>query len=283
MKKGTNEYILNLSCQDRSGIVSSVSGKLFELGGFIIESAQFGDSSTGKFFMRAVFKCEMEEIDIRNKFSDIAEKFDMSFSLNNKSTKTKILIAVTTESHCLLNLIHKKQVNALNVDIVGVISNRDSLREVTNKFGLEYYYLPIEGNKQDQEKKIKDIFEKTESDLLVLARYMQILSDEFCNSIEGKAINIHHSFLPGFKGAKPYHQAYERGVKIIGATAHYVTEELDEGPIIEQEVVRVNHSHTPNDLKIAGQDIESRVLFNAVKWHSEHRIIRNGNKTVIFK
>lgn len=276
------KYILKLSCKDSSGIVATVSGFIANIGGFIIQSGQFGDESTNKFFMRAEFESDKNTADIEELFKPVADKFNMDFCISDMSKKPKILIAVTTESHCLLNLLHKHHIGALNVDIVGVISNRENLKELTEKFNLEFNYLPIDGNKADQEQKILEIFQEKQVDLLVLARYMQILSADFCDKIEGKAINIHHSFLPGFKGAKPYHQAYDRGVKIIGATAHYVTKDLDEGPIIEQEVTRVNHAFSPDDLKISGQDIESRVLYKAVKWHTEQRIIINNSKTVIF-
>lgn len=276
------KYTLTLSCKDKSGIVATVSGFLFEIGGFIIQSAQFGDEFTDKFFMRAEFECQKDLVEINRLFKPIADKFNMNFLLSDQAVKPKILIAVTTESHCLLNLIHKSEIGALNAEIVGVVSNRDSLKETAKRCGIDFHYLPINGNKPEQEGKILDIFQKTEADLLILAKYMQILSENFCEKVKGQAINLHHSFLPGFKGAKPYQQAYDRGVKIIGASAHYVTKDLDEGQIIEQEVIRVNHAFKPNDLKIAGQDIENIVLYNAIKWHLEQRVIINGNKTVIF-
>lgn len=279
----TNKYILKLACDDTKGIVAKVSGFLFDMGGFIIQSAQFGDSSTGKFFMRTEFSCDKNISEIETSFKVTASNFGMEYSFTDTNIPAKTLIAVTKENHCLLNLIQKNRIGALDTEIVGVISNREDLRSTVEQEGLDFHFLPIENDKKSQEQKILELFSEKQADLLVLARYMQVLSDETCKILEGKAINIHHSFLPGFKGAKPYHQAYDRGVKIIGATAHYVTNELDEGPIIEQEVIRVDHSFSPEDLKIAGQDIESRVLYNAVKWHLEQRIILNGNKTVIFK
>lgn len=278
----SKDYILKLSCNDKKGIVADVTKYLFEIGGFIIESAQFGDESTNKFFLRAEFQSEKSLTEISDGFKNIAQKFNMDFEFFDKAYKPKLLIAVTKASHCLNHLLHKVEVGSLNAEITGLVSNREDLQYIAERFGKKFYYLPIENNKQEQEEKFYQIFEDTNSDLLILARYMQILSEEFSNKLNYRAINIHHSFLPGFKGAKPYHQAHERGVKIIGATAHYVTENLDEGPIIEQDITRVNHQNKPEDLKQIGEDIENRVLLNAVKWHLEHRVIINGNKTVIF-
>jgi formyltetrahydrofolate deformylase len=275
-------YILTLSCNDTSGIVSAVSTYLFEIGGFILQSAQFGDDSTNKFFLRAEFTSEKTVGELNSGFKKISDRFKMDFCFFDKEQKPKVLIAVSKASHCLLNLLYKHEIGALPCDIVGVVSNHNDLEKWADKFGKRFYHLPLQENKKQQEEKLFDLFKEAKSDLLILARYMQILSDDLCKKLEGKAINIHHSFLPGFKGAKPYHQAYERGVKIIGATAHYITKDLDEGPIIEQEVYRVNHTHSADDLKQIGEDIENRVLYNAVKWHLEHRVILNGSKTVIF-
>jgi len=275
-------YILNLSCNDTSGIVSTVSTFLFEIGGFILQSAQFGDEFTNKFFLRAEFNCEKNITELEQGFKKIAEKFKMDFSFFDKEQKPKVLIAVSKAAHCLLNLLHKNEIGALYCDIVGIVSNHTELEGWAHKFNKKFYHLPIDSSKEKQEENFLKLISETKTDLLILARYMQILSDNFSQKLAGRAINIHHSFLPGFKGAKPYHQAYERGVKIIGATAHYVTKDLDEGPIIEQEVYRVNHIHKPEDLKQIGEDIENRVLYNAVKWHLEHRVILNGSKTVIF-
>jgi formyltetrahydrofolate deformylase len=275
-------FILTLACKDTTGIVATVSGFLFEIGGFIIESDQFGDDTTGKFFMRAEFKCSMPLPEIKNKFSKIADRFSMNYNFFDKSTKPKILIAVSNASHCLSHLLHKYEIGSLNADIMGVVSNHNSLEQWAKRFNIDFFHLPIGNNKQEQEDTLYNLFLKLDCELLVLARYMQVLSDDICNKLSGKAINIHHSFLPGFKGAKPYHQAYDRGVKIIGATAHYITTDLDEGPIIEQEVIRVNHSYKPEDLKQTGEDIESSVLFRAIKWHLDRRVIVNNNKTVIF-
>ncbi len=276
-------YILKLSCNDKKGIVAAVSGFLLKNNGFILESAQFGDESTGKFFLRAEFTCPVKITELNKKFhQEVAKNFSMDFIISDKSTKPKILIAVSKASHCLVDLLHKNEIGNLNAEIVGVVSNHKDLEIWAKRFNKKFYYLPIGKDKISQEKKLFELFKKTNSDLLILARYMQILSDDFCAKSYGKIINIHHSFLPSFKGAKPYHQAFERGVKLIGATAHYATANLDEGPIIEQEITRVNHSFKAEDLKLAGQDIENRVLFRAVKWHLEYRVIINGNKTVVF-
>lgn len=278
-------YILKLSCEDKKGIVAAVSGFLFKQGGFILESAQFGDESTGKFFLRAEFNCEKKLPELNRLFdTEVAKKFKMDFGIYDKNKKPKLLLAVSKASHCLVDILHKVDIGVLNAEIVGIVSNHKDLEIWAKRFNKKYYHLPIiKDDKKSQEKKLLELFKKTNADILVLARYMQILSDDFCNKLKGKAINIHHSFLPGFKGARPYHQAFDRGVKIIGATAHYVTENLDEGPIIEQEVVRVNHSFKPDDLKLAGQDIENRVLYRALKWHIDNRVIINGSKTVVFE
>ncbi len=275
-------YILTLSCTDTKGIVSAVSTYLLSIGGFIIEAEQFGDASTNKFFLRTEFSCPKNLNEINKGFASIAKKFKMDFAFHDKSKKPKILIAVSKASHCLSHLLHKWEIGALNADIVGVVSNHTDLKKWAERFDIKFYHLPIK-NKAEQEKKLLELYKKTDAELLVLARYMQILSDKACKQLEGHAINIHHSFLPGFKGAKPYHQAYDRGVKIIGATAHYITRDLDEGPIIEQEVTRVDHNDKPDNLKLTGEDIESQVLYRAVKWHLENRVILNAKKTVIFK
>ncbi len=279
----TNTYILTFSCKDTSGIVAAVSAYLLSVGGFITEAEQFGDPVTNRFFLRTEFTCAKALNEIQKGFKKIADKFKMDFEFHNKNKKPKILIAVSKASHCLSHLLHKHEVGALNAEIVGIVSNHNDLEQWAERFGLEFYHLNIGKNKKWQEQQLLQLYSDTDAELLVLARYMQILSDDTCKKLKGRAINIHHSFLPGFKGAKPYEQAYKRGVKIIGATAHYVTGDLDEGPIIEQEVTRVDHLYKPQDLKLTGEDIESNVLFRAVKWHLEHRVILNGNKTVIFK
>ncbi len=282
-----NEYILTLSCDDTFGIVAAVSGFLASHDGFIIESAQFGDPSTGKFFMRTKFKAGPKAKDasiIAKKFSPIAKRFAMEWQLHPQAQKPQVLILVTKESHCLNDLLHRYRTGWLPMEIAGVVSNHEYLRAMTEAQNIPYFYLPVNlKNKKQQETKLLELIETLDVEVVVLARYMQVLSTALCNKLKGKAINIHHSFLPGFKGAKPYHQAYDRGVKLIGATAHYATADLDEGPIIEQEVIRVDHTHTPEMLKALGQDIERQVLARALKFHLEHRVLLNGNKTVVFR
>lgn len=280
------QLILKFSCQDQPGIVASVAN-LFSLQGFNIrESSQFEDIHTQKFFMRTVLESvegPKKLADIEATFSAVAQRYGMTWSIYDGAYKPKIVVAVSQWGHCLNALLNGWKQGALPVDIVAVVSNHDVMRGLVEWYGLPYHYLPVtHETKEDQEQKILNLMQQSNADFLVLARYMQILSDHMCQMLEGRAINIHHSFLPGFKGAKPYHQAYERGVKIIGATAHYVTAELDEGPIIEQSVERVTHSQTPDQLVALGRDIEAVVLQRAVSWHAEHRVLLNGNKTVVF-
>ncbi len=277
-------YILTLSCKDTAGIVSTVSTFLYNTGGFVLESSQYGDPITQNFFMRAEFTCQHSQQEISDGFKFIADRFKMTFLVHDTALRPNILIAVSKASHCLIDLLHKNEIGALNANIVGIVSNHNTLKPYADKFGKKFYHFPISHSekKLEQEQRILALFNETDCELIVLARYMQILSSEMSQSLDGRAINIHHSFLPGFKGANPYQQAYDHGVKLIGATAHYVTSDLDEGPIIEQEVIRVDHRQKPDDLKLMGQDIEARVLFKAVKWHLEQRIILNGTKTVVF-
>lgn len=279
MVKG--KYILTLSCKDTMGIVAAVSGFLAENGGFILESSQFGDASTSRFFMRVEFEAEKN---IKDLFAPIAEKFAMKWDIFDMQIRPRVLILVSRAGHCLNNLLYRYEAGSLPVDIRAVVSNHKDLKPMAKRHGVDFKHLPITADtRKKQEAELWKIIEKQKTDVVVLARYMQVLSVDLCEKLKGKAINIHHSFLPGFKGANPYKQAYDRGVKIIGATAHYVTTDLDEGPIIEQEVIRVEHTDTPDALKSLGQDIEARVLARALKYHIEHRVILNGNKTVIFK
>lgn len=280
------QLILKLSCQDQPGIVASVAN-LFSLQGFNIrESSQFEDVHTRQFFMRTVLESvegPKSLADIKATFAAVATRYGMTWSLYDGAYKPKIVIAVSQWGHCLNALLNAWKQGALPVEIVAVVSNHQDMRALVEWYGLSYHYLPITPEaKAQQEQYLLDLMQSTCADLLVLARYMQILSDHLCRQLAGRAINIHHSFLPGFKGAKPYHQAYERGVKLIGATAHYVTTELDEGPIIEQAVERVSHSQTPEQLVEIGRDIEAVVLQRAVRWHAEHRVLLNGFKTVVF-
>ncbi|GAB4187667.1 MAG: formyltetrahydrofolate deformylase [Simkaniaceae bacterium] len=281
------KYILTLSCKDDIGIVAAVSSSLADMGAFICQSSQFGDFSTGRFFMRCEFETKKIPLDIKQikqKLAPAAEKYQMDWELVESAYKPRVLILVSKLSHCLNDLLHKWDANSLKIEIPAVISNHNTLKDMVEWHGIPFYHFPIQKEqKQLQEEKILELIEEQQIDLIVLARYMQILSPYLCKKLFGKAINIHHSFLPSFKGAKPYHQAYDRGVKIIGATAHYVTEDLDEGPIIEQETTYVSHAHTPQDLVSIGWDIESTVLSRAIKWQVERRILINGNKTVVFK
>lgn len=281
-------YILTLSCKDVMGIVAKVSGFLFEHKGFIIESHQFGDESTGMFFMRSLFESRNPNYNYdewKKTFTPIAEHFGMDWKLRDMNTKQNVLMMVSKQGHCLNDLLHRYISNEeMNVNVVGVLSNHRDLERMATWYDIPFYYLPVtHETKMEQEAEVYRIIKAHHVDLVVLARYMQILSSALCAKLRGKAINIHHSFLPSFKGARPYHQAYDRGVKQIGATAHYVTDDLDEGPIIVQDVVGVDHTQTPKDLIAIGQDIESIVLAKAVKYHLEDRVLVNGTKTVVFK
>lgn len=282
----TDSLILKLSCDDQPGIVAAVAN-LFSLQGFNIrESSQFEDVHTSRFFMRTVLQSVEGPKDItavKSAFAAIASRYNMDWSLHNGLVKPKVLIAVSQWGHCLNHLLNSQKQGSLPVDITGVVSNHKTMQPLCEWYGVPFHYLPVtKETKAEQEQQILDVFEQTGSELLVLARYMQILSDNLCRQLNGRAINIHHSFLPGFKGAKPYHQAYERGVKLIGATAHFVTADLDEGPIIEQAVERVSHAQTPEKLVEIGRDIEAVVLGRAVRWHTERRVLLNGHKTVVF-
>jgi len=281
-----SEIVLTFSCDDKPGIVAAVAN-LFALQGFNIrESSQFEDVHSKRFFMRTVFETAEGEKpieDIKSAFRAVAERYGMEWSLCDLHRRLKIVIAVSKWGHCLNNLLNSWKRGSLAVDIVGVVSNHEDMRELVEWYGVPYHFLPVgPDNKSEQEAQILELIDNESADLLVLARYMQILSPKMTSALKGRAINIHHSFLPGFKGAKPYHQAYARGVKLIGATAHFVTEDLDEGPIIEQDVERVSHVNQPEELVEIGRDIESRVLGRAVRWFAQQRILPNGNKTVVF-
>jgi len=286
MSNMVEELILTFSCDDQPGIVASVAG-LFSLQGFNIrESSQFEDVQERRFFMRTVLESvegPKDLADVKSAFKSVADRYGMNWELWESHQKMRVLVAVSQWGHCLNNLLHAWKAGSLPVEIVGVVSNHEDMRSLAEWYDLPYFYLPVTAaTKPEQEQAMLQVLEDTSADLLVLARYMQILSDELCEKLQGRAINIHHSFLPGFKGAKPYHQAYDRGVKLIGATAHYVTAELDEGPIIEQSVERVNHANSPEELVQIGRDIEAVTLQRAVRWYSEHRVLLNANKTVVF-
>ncbi|MDR3506635.1 MAG: formyltetrahydrofolate deformylase [Caulobacteraceae bacterium] len=282
-----NRYILILKCPDRKGVVASVSGYLADNDASIVESNHFNDSVTDEFYMRTVFRAEggsMPSLDkLEQGFEIIANRYHMEWSFHDASIKPRVLIAVSRFGHCLYDLMHRWRSGSLPVEIVGVMSNHDDMRSFVEWSGIPYYHLPItRDTKAEQEAQFLALVDDLKIDLVVLARYMQILSPELCAQLSGRCINIHHSFLPSFKGAKPYHQAWDRGVKIIGATAHYVTTDLDEGPIIEQGAQRVDHRHTPDDLVEIGRDVECTVLARAVLWHVQNRILINGHKTVVF-
>lgn len=277
-------YILTISCPDRTGIVHTVTGFLLNLGGNIIDSQQFGDHESQTFFLRIHFSLANSDAETLGKsFENIAKEFNMIWKIWDKDRKSKVLILVSKQGHCLNDLLFRTKSGNLPIDIVGVVSNHRVFEKLSKSYGIPFYHLPVsKENRPEQEAQIIKLVDELQVDLVVLARYMQILSNDMCKALNGKAINIHHSFLPSFKGAKPYHQAYARGVKIIGATAHYVTSDLDEGPIIEQEIEHVDHRQTAEDLVQVGSDIESLVLSRAVRGHIEHRILLNGNKTVVF-
>ena len=254
----------------------------------IEESSQFEDRQEKRFFMRTEFSAANDKATeleaLRARFSHLASVDNMDWQLCNMSDRPKAVLAVSRWGHCLNTLLHKWKAGSLPIDIVAVVSNHNDMRDLVEWYNLPYHHLPISNDtKPQQEAQILEVMNDTEADFLVLARYMQILSNELCEKLAGRAINIHHSFLPGFKGAKPYHQAYDRGVKLIGATAHFVTSDLDEGPIIEQEVERVSHANSPEQLVEIGHDIESIVLYRAVRWHAERRVLLNGHRTVVFR
>ena len=284
----SSTYILTLSCLDRPGIVHAVSGFLFERGGNILDAAQYADDkdedATGLFFMRVAFGCALPAEQLKSELAELTKGFGMSFHLKPTGEAVKTVIMVSKEGHCLNDLLFRWKSGLLKLDVRAIISNHRDFYQLAASYNVPFHHIPVTAaTKADAEARQYEIIQSEGAELVVLARYMQILSDDLCRKLSGRAINIHHSFLPSFKGARPYHQAHARGVKLIGATAHYVTSDLDEGPIIEQDVARVEHSKTVEDLTALGRDTESLVLARAVKWHSEHRVLLNGHKTVIFK
>ncbi len=277
-------FVLRLNCDDRPGIVAAVSACLANAQCNIEESAQFNDHLSGQFFMRVLFAPVVDgaQDQFTTNFTPIAEEFDMAWDVETLEKPVRTLLMVSKEGHCLNDILYRWSAKNFPIEITAVVSNHEVLRKRVEDYGLKFIYLPVTPDtKAAQEDKLADLIGETNSELVVLARYMQIMSGDFCQRYKGRVINIHHSFLPGFKGAKPYHQAYERGVKIIGATAHYATEDLDEGPIIEQETVRITHADTPEKLKLIGQDSESRVLARAIRLYAERRIFLHGGRTVI--
>jgi formyltetrahydrofolate deformylase len=285
--QASKRFILKATCRASSGIVARVTSFLSDRGCYISELNQFDDPDTGRFFMRAdcyIESGELEIDEIRDQFHEVADSFDMEWSLHFATVPQKVMIMVSKFDHCLDDLMYRLRKGELNMEITAIVSNHKDLRPMAEREGIRFIYLPVDkDNKREQELSLLKVIEETDTELVVLARYMQILSDNLCAELTGRAINIHHSFLPGFKGAKPYHQAHTRGVKLIGATAHYVTSDLDEGPIIEQSVQMVNHTFSPEALVALGRDTETLALARAVKMHTEHRVFLDGNKTVVFK
>ncbi len=281
-----NDFILTLSCPDRIGIVYNVSGLLLEHQGNIIDAQQFGDEETGRFFLRVHFALpEGKAItQVEADFNTLSAQFEMQWQIHDAQRKARLLILVSKQGHCLNDLLFRMHSKQLHADIIGIVSNHPDFSGLAESFKVPFHYLPVTPDtKAQQEAQILEIARLERIDLVVLARYMQILSPELCKALQGRAINIHHSFLPSFKGARPYYQAHARGVKIIGATAHYVTHDLDEGPIIEQDIERVDHAMSAQDLTQVGSDVESLVLSRAVRSHVEHRILLNGSRTIVFR
>jgi len=283
---GRADYVLILSCPDRPGIVHAVSGFLVERGANIVESQQFGDQLTDRFFMRITFVVDtFEDADVlRAAFGVVAEQYAMEFELWAATAPYRTLIMVSKHLHCLNDLLFRASTGTLQIEIPAVVSNHPDAGALVRSYGLDFHHLPVTpATKADAEARLLELVDSTDTHLVVLARYMQVLSDDLCLRLSGRVINIHHSFLPSFKGARPYHQAFDRGVKLVGATAHYVTGDLDEGPIIEQDVLRVDHGDDQDQLVAAGRDVEAQVLSRAVRWHAQSRVLLNGGRTVVFR
>jgi formyltetrahydrofolate deformylase len=278
-------YVLTVSCRSTRGIVAAISGFLAEKGCNIIDSSQFDDLDTGKFFMRVSFISEEAEVGdaLLSGFTPVAEKFGMEWEIFDSADRMKVLLMVSRFGHCLNDLLYRWKIGALPIDIVGVVSNHFEYQKLVVNNDIPFHHIKVtKENKPQAEAQLMEVVETSGAELVVLARYMQVLSDQLCSKMSGRIINIHHSFLPSFKGANPYKQAYQRGVKLIGATAHYVTGDLDEGPIIEQDTVRVTHAQSPDDYVSLGRDVESQVLARAIHAHIHHRTFINGNRTVVF-
>lgn len=280
-------HILTLACDDRLGIVKEVSSFLADRRCNILDSQQVGDATTGRFFMRVHFLAEDPSTtleSLRTGFAEVAEPFAMSWQIHDATHRARTVLMVSKFGHCLNDLLFRWSSGSLPCDIVAVISNHTDLEPLAKAYGLPFHHVLVSPERKPvAEVEQLALIEEYGAELVVLARYMQVLSDDLCRELSGRVINIHHSFLPSFKGARPYHQAFERGVKLVGATAHYVTADLDEGPIIEQDVIRVDHAHNQQQLVAAGQDVEAQVLSRAVRWHSESRILLNGHRTVVFR
>lgn len=279
-----HHWILSFACVDQPGIVHAISGAIVACGGNITESQQFA-SSTGRFFMRLQVEADTARVDFERQLGAIVDRYDMEWQLDDVGRPLRTLVLGSTAKHCVSDLLFRQREGQLDIDVPLVLSNHPTLQPIAAFYGVPYEHLAVTdaASRQAMEARILEVVESERIELVVLARYMQILSTELCEALAGKAINIHHSFLPGFKGANPYRQAHDRGVKLIGATAHFVTPDLDEGPIIEQDVVRVDHGQTPQQLQQIGQDVESRTLTRAVRWFAQHRVLRDGDRTVIFR
>jgi formyltetrahydrofolate deformylase len=285
MQKGA-DFVLLIATEDRKGIVAAVANSIASQACNIVESSQYGDGFNGRFFMRVAFSGPgaMTIESFTEAFSPVATAFRLDWRVHDLRRKLKAMIMVSQGGHCLNDLLYRTSTNRLPMEVTSVVSNHTTWQRRVEHEGIAFHHLPITPeNKLEQEARLLQLVEDQEVDLIVLARYMQVLTDQLCRKLDGRVINIHHSFLPGFKGAKPYHRAYDRGVKMVGATAHYVTPDLDEGPIITQDVSIVDHADTVEDLIAQGQDTESRVLARAVKLHLEHRVLLNGNRTIVFK
>ncbi len=286
MTNNSDNFIFTGTCRAGSGVVAAVTSFLADRDCYICALEQFDDESTDKFFMRAVFRRQENSPSINQMaeaFAEVSDKFDMSWKFHNPALAVKTLLLVSKYDHCLDDLLYRRRKGEFNMEVTAVVSNHQDLRPMVEREGIRFVHLPVtKDTKAQQESRLVEIIEETESELVVLARYMQILSNDLTQKLSGRCINIHHSFLPGFKGAKPYHQAYDRGVKVIGATAHYVTSDLDEGPIIEQILTRVDHGYGPEHLVRVGRDNECMALAKAVKYHIERRVFLDGNKTVVF-
>ncbi len=285
MNKDDPHFVLRFRCPDQAGIIAAVAGFFYQQGCDIREAAQFGDPDTRMFFARMEFSAPtgVDLAGLQTQFEPLAGRFALDYQLHDMKQRLRTLIACSRQDHCVTDLLHRWHAGLLHTDIVGVVSNHEDMRRLTEWHGLPFFHLPVAADsKAQQEARLLDLMRQHRVDLLVLARYMQVLSDDLCQTLEGRCINIHHSFLPGFKGARPYHRAHDRGVKLIGATAHFVTAELDEGPIIEQDVVRVNHATSAQEMVNMGREVEARVLARAVRWHVEHRINLNGPRTIVF-
>ena len=286
-ENAADDFVLTLSCADQVGIVYAVARFLAEHAANILDSQQYGDKDTGRFFMRVHLEDVSGEGDLdrlRTAFAPVATSYGMTWELHSSATKGRMLVMVSQQGHCLNDLLYRASTGALHVEIPAIVSNHREFEPLAAAHGIPFHHVPVDRtNRSEAEGRLLDLVREHDVDLVVLARYMQILSDDLCRALPVAAINIHHSFLPSFKGARPYHQAHARGVKLIGATAHYVTADLDEGPIIEQEVARVDHSYTPDRLAAVGRDLEAMALARAVGWHLDHRVLLNAQSTVIFR